>query len=581
MRIFFYYIFVVLVLWSCSTTKKAVVVEKETPKTDSVLVSDEKEKEFEYLFIEGLKQKMLANPQKAVQLFSSCLEIKPNSAAAMFELANIHASNNDITSATLLLEKAITINSENKWYKILLARLFQQSKRFSEAANIYKDLYQNYPDKIDYLYFNAMMLSSAEMFDEAIEAYNLLEKEVGMNEQISVAKQQLFVSSGSVDKAFDEIWKLIDSNPVETKYFGLLADLYLSQDDKENALKYYQKILELEPQNGFVHFSLASFYQESGDIEKAFDHTKTGFKSKKVELGTKLQLYLMLTANRAQTELEDGKNVTLNKILIESHPDDSRVYTLYAEYLLRNQNLIEARAQLEKALELFDADYLIWERLLFIDNDLQDWEGLYNHSKSALELFPNQPQVYFLNGVASLQLNKLQETFDICDEGLDIVVDNPPLEGQFTLLKAEANYKLDKFDEAFQLFDKAIHLDPENLIAQNNYAYYLSLIGKDLDKAERMSGKVIERFPDNSTYLDTHAWVLFKRQKYELAKFYIESAISNGGGKNPTLLEHYGDILYMLERLEEAKDNWQKSKDNGNESSILDKKIKDLKYYDN
>jgi tetratricopeptide (TPR) repeat protein len=233
-----------------------------------------------------------------------------------------------------------------------------------------------------------------------------------------------------------------------------------------------------------------------------------------------------------------------------------------------------------KALELEANDYMIWERVLFIDNDLQDWDGLYKHSIKAAEYFPNQPQVYLLNAVACIQLEKYDKAISISDEGLDFVVDNPQLKGQFLMLKGEALYKNGKMDEAFKLFDESVKLDPENYIAMNNYAYYLSISGRDLDKAERMSGKVIEKFPDNSTYLDTHAWVLFKKGDYSLAKFYMESAIKNGGEENPTLLEHYGDILFMLKKLDEASKFWEKAKSYGGTSAVLERKIREKKYFE-
>lgn len=568
---------------SCSGGKK-IAKQEAVNKIETTLVEPEleeqKQKEFEYLFVEALKQKMFGNAQKAIQLLSSCLEIDPNSSAAMFELANIHAANNDFTSSSLLLEKAISINSENKWYKLLLAQIYQQIKKFSEAAEIYSQLLQNEPENLEYHYTKAMLLSNAQKFDEAIQAYNIMEQKTGVNEQISIAKQQLYVSADKTDEAFKEIFKLIEFSPGEAKYYGLLADLYQSQGDSENALKNYNKILMMDPENGFVHFSLANYYLEQGDEIKSFEETQKGFLSDAVDIQTKLQLYMMLSANQEKSKLTDEKEEQLIQLLLEKHPDEFLVHTVYAENLLKKNKLPEARTVLLRALEIETNDYTLWERVLFIDNDLQDWDGLYKHSLQTVELFPNQPQVYFLNAVACIQLEKYNETISISDEGLDYVVDNPQLEGQFLMLKGEAVYKLNRLEEAFKLFDKAVELDQENYIALNNYAYYLSISGKDLDKAERMSGKVVERFPDNSTYLDTHAWVLFKKGNYTLAKFYMESAINNGGENNPTLLEHYGDILFMLEKLEEASQFWEKAKNNGGSSEVLKRKIREQKYFE-
>lgn len=567
---------------SCSGTKKiteqeVAVAAIEKPAEE---LAEQKQKEFEFLFVEALKQKMFSNPQKAIQLLSSCLEIDPNSSAAMYELANIHAANNDFTSASLLLEKAISINSENKWYKQLLAQIYQQTKKFSEAADIYTQLIEKDPENVEYLYSKAILLANAKRFEEAISAYDAMEKKSGINEQISVAKQQLYLTSGDTDKAFQEIEKLIDFSPNESKYYGLLADLYLSTGDSEKALENYNKILKMDPENGFVHFSLANYYISIDNLDASYKHTKLGFSSESVGIQNKLQLYMMLTSNREKSKLTDEKEEELIQLLLANHPDEFLVYTVYAERLLKKQQLAEARTALLKALEIQANDYMLWERIMYIDNDLQDWEELYKHSKEIVEIFPNQTQGYFMNAVACIQLEKYDETISITEEGLDFVVDNPKLEANFLMLKGEAVYKNNDKQDAFKLFDKAVTLDPENYITLNNYAYYLSLDGGDLDKAERMSGKVIERFPDNGTYLDTHAWVLFKKGEYTLAKFYMESAIRNGGEENATLLEHYGDILFMMEKLDEAKEFWEKAKSNGGSSEVLLRKIREKKYFE-
>lgn len=554
------------------TEQEIDTVQQETE------LDEENQKKFEFLFVEALKQKMFGNNQEAIRYLSSCLEIDPNSSAAMYELAKVHASNNDYTSSALLLEKAISLNPDNKWYKILLAQIYQQSNQLAKSAEIYDQLLQKDPENLEYLYRKAILLSNAKKTNEALQTYNRLEEKVGVSEQISVAKQQLYVSEGNFDKALEEIEKLIDTNPRDPKYYGLLADLYLNQGDSTNALKYYRKIQEIDPDNGYVHFSLANYYLQQGEIEKSFKETKNGFRSNTIDIQNKLQLYMMLTENPGKSKIGNEQEDVLINILLEQYPNEFLVHTVHAESLLKKGNLKEARAELLKALKIEKNDYMIWERVLFLDNDLQDWQGLYEHSTTAMELFPNQPQVYFLNAIASVQLEKYEETISVSEEGLDFVIDNPQMEGQFLMLQGEALYKLNQVQEAFKLFDKAVDLDKENHIALNNYAYYLSLYGENLDKAERMSGKVIERFPDNPTYLDTHAWVLFKKGNFSLAKFYMESALNNGGAENETLLEHYGDILYKLDKIDEAVEYWKKAKENGGDSEILDRKISEQKY---
>ena len=571
-----------VLLFSCSGIRNIPKQQEEIQVQDTtqeeVLLGEQKQKEFEFLFVEAVKEKVLGNPQKAIQNLSGCLEIDPNSSAAMYELASIHAANNDYTSASLLLEKAISNNPDNKWYKLLLAQIYQQTKKYAEAAEIYDQLVNKFPENQEYMFMKATLLSDAKKVNEAVDAFNQLENQVGINEHISVAKQQLFISAGETEKAFDEIRKLIEFNPDEAKYYGLMADLFQSQGDSVNALKYYRKIQEIDPDNGFVHFSLANYYLKAGELKKSFEETKKGFRSSEVDIQSKLQLYMILTANSAKNKITQEQEEELINILTEIHPDEHLVYTVRAESLLKQNRIKEARAELLKALDKEKNDYILWERVLFIDNDMQDWQSLYDHSNKAMELFPNQPQIYFLNAVACLQMEKFEETASISDEGMMYIVDNNRLKGQFLMLKGEAVYKMGKEQEAFKLFDESVELDPENHIALNNYAYYLSLAGKNLDKAERMSGKVIERFPENATYLDTYAWVLFRKGEYSLAKFYMESAINFNKDESPTLYEHYGDILFKLEKTEEALKYWQKAEEMGEDSDILRRKIEEKKY---
>ena len=568
-------------LVSCGGSKKITeqqVVVAAVEQQQQLVNGEKKQMEFDFLFSEALKQRMLGNPQNAVQLLSSCLEIDPKSSAAMYELADIHATNKDFTSASLLLEKAIEINPGNSWYKQLLAQIYQQTRKFDEAAVLYTELVKSDPENLEFLYSKALMLTNAQKYPEAIEAYRQLETKTGINDQISVAIQELYVLNKQPEKAFAEIEKLIQSDPSQPRYYGLMADLYQSVGDSENALKYYNKILQIDPESGFVHFSLANYYLENNDAEKSFAETKKGFESKNVELQTKMQLYMMLVSNRDEAKLTDEREAELIQVLLENHPGDAMVYTIQADYLLRKGQLKEGRVALLNAIEGGNNDFMLWERLLFIDNDLQDWSALHEHGQKAAGLYPNQPSVYLLDGVACIQLEKYDEAIVILDEGMDFIVDNQPLKGQFLMLKGEALYKLNQVDEAFKLFDRSVELSPDNYVGLNNYAYYLSLVGRDLDKAERMSGKVIERFPDNATYLDTYAWVLFKKGNYTLAKFYMESAIKNSTEISAVMFEHYGDILFMLNKLDEAKQYWEKAMNNGGTSEVLKRKIKEQKY---
>jgi tetratricopeptide (TPR) repeat protein len=221
---------------------------------------------------------------------------------------------------------------------------------------------------------------------------------------------------------------------------------------------------------------------------------------------------------------------------------------------------------------------MYWERLLLLNNDLLDWQAMNEDSKKALTYFPDQPLIYILRSVGLLQQKRYDELLTVLDSGVVHSKNDPKLLSQFYTYKAEAFYNLNKFKEAFDVFDKVVELDPENFMAMNNYAYYLSLKGERLDIAEKMSAKVIQANPDNATYLDTYAWVFFKKKDYELAKFYMENALSKVTEESSVLVEHYGDILFFLNDKQNALLQWKKSLEMGNPSKVLKRKISEKKY---
>jgi tetratricopeptide (TPR) repeat protein len=288
----------------------------------------------------------------------------------------------------------------------------------------------------------------------------------------------------------------------------------------------------------------------------------------------------MITADPENPFFSADQVNELVDILMKTNSDDFRVYTVYAEYLIRQGKLAEARDQLRQVLETEKDNYLIWERMLMISNDLLDFKSIYSDAGQAIELFPSQPILYGLRAVACLQLQKYTEALEILDEGEPYLLDNKPMKIQFDSYRAEANYKLNKVEEAFKAFDDVISLDPENYLAMNNYAYYPSLRNENLEKAELLSGRAVKANPENPTYLDTYAWVLFMRKDYSLAKFYMEIALKNGGDKNGVIVEHYGDILFMLGQKDQAVEQWKKAVTIGETSELVSEKIRQGRYLD-
>ena len=566
-------------VFSCKITKpfSSTNSVKVSIDTTEVKLNEEARKEFEYLYIEGLKQKTLGNTDDAIKIFSRCLEIDPRSSATLYEMANIHISRGDFQSSMFLLEKAVLINPNNQYYHLSLVKVYQQNKLFEKAASEYETLASLVPDNPDFPFYQAALMVLAGKNDQAMLLYNHLEQKLGISESIAVGKQQIYIQQGNKPAAYGEIEKLIQANPTVPKYYGLLADMYLADQNREKALENYDKILKLDPNDGFVHLSIANYYLEGNDSVKAFEHIKLAFRNTSLDFETKAQMYLLLIKPGA-SKISDKLQFELLHILIDAHIDDDRPRALMVDYFQGKKQLEEARKQIRLVLDMKKDNYQYWERLLLINNDLMDWSSMNADCKKALEYFPGQPLIYILKSVGLLQQKRYTELLSVIDSGLVNVKSDPKILSQFYTYRAEAYYNLKRFKEAFDVFDKVVELDPENYMAMNNYAYYLSLKGERLGIAEKLSAKVIQANPDNATYLDTYAWVFFMKKDYQLAKFYMENAISKATEDSAVLFEHYGDILFYINEKENALLQWKKSLEKGNPSKVLKQKIAEKRY---
>jgi tetratricopeptide (TPR) repeat protein len=140
--------------------------------------------------------------------------------------------------------------------------------------------------------------------------------------------------------------------------------------------------------------------------------------------------------------------------------------------------------------------------------------------------------------------------------------------------------------EAFAAYDSCLVWKEDNIGCLNNYAYYLSELGRELNKAEQMSYRTIKAEPKNATYLDTYAWILFMQQRYSEAKIYIDQTMQCDSDTSAVLLEHAGDIYYHCGDKEKAVALWQQALDRASENSeikgdrrqVLIRKIKHKKY---
>ncbi|HSH65259.1 MAG TPA: tetratricopeptide repeat protein, partial [Bacteroidia bacterium] len=486
---------------------------------------------------------------------------------------------NNKNQALFYSKKAAIADPKNIWYQLLYAECLKEKKQMMEVVGVYERLLQNYPDRIDFYYELANAYLYANKPNEALKTYSKIEDHVGVTEDASMQKIKIYKSLNNADKAIDEAKKLIVAFPKEGKYYGILGELYQEKGLNEKALQAYHDLLKIDPENAYVHLSLADYYRNQKQNEKAFEEIKIAFKSKELDIDTKIKILLSYySITETYSELKPDAD-ELCKILVEVHPDEAKAFSMYGDFLYRDKKLEQARIEYRKAISLDKEKYALWSQLLIIESELNDYQAMEKESKEAIELFPNQALPYFFNGAANIQLRNFKDAVDVLEEGKNFAFDKLLL-AQFYANIGDAQNQLKNYSASDSSYTKALQIDPNNTYVLNNYAYYLSLRNVDLEKAEKMSKRTNDLEPNNNSYQDTYGWILYQMQKYDDAKIWIGKALENGGKNNGTLLEHYGDVLYQLGDQENAVKYWQDAKKTGGASELIDKKIAEKKLYE-
>lgn len=566
-------IYIVLIFSSCASNKKI-----STRATVPVNLTEEEQRNFDFSFYEGLRLKEEGLYAEAMDAFLACKKIDSLDAGLLVEISFIHLSSGKKEEALSTMQQALALEPENWWYNTHLIKLYAQQKQFPEAIKLGEQLLKKNPYKEAVYNILIPLYKETNRFADAINLYDRLEKITGTNEIISFDKMRLYMALNSPKKAAQEVDKLIQKFPGENRFQILKGDMLIQQGQKEKAFELYQSILQNDPQNPYVFISLSDYYKVTGNADKSMEYIILALKSGQLDISTKMEILGQHIESliRANGKIEETE--ALFKLLIDYHPLEESVHSYYASFLQYMKREEDAAAVYESMLNLNSKNAQTWFSLMQVYFSKQTYPKVIKVADRAIAATDDNLIFYFYKGITYELMELYTEAFSAHKKALTFFKEGekPELKSDFYAHLGDIYLKFENKDSAFIAYDEAIKLNPNNIIALNNYAYYLSIEKTDLQKAERMSAKTIEKEPKNSTYLDTYAWIFYQQGNYSLAKFYIERAIDNLKEKQESgvILEHYGDILWMTrENDAKALETWKKAYDSGYQTEALKNKI--------
>ena len=566
-----------------SVSLPAMAQKSRSKEHHAQQLSEEQQRKYNYYYLEAFRLKQQQKYTESFDMLRHCLAINPKASSAHYEIAQYYLYLKQMAQAEEALKLAVAYDPDNYWYSQALANIYLQQKDVEKSTRFLEQMAEQFPTRKEILYELLNTYARQEQYDKVLGILNKLEQQMGKNEQITMEKFRIYRQMKDRENAFREIESLVAEYPLDMRYQVVLGDAYMQDGQQEKALNIYNKVLETEPDNALALYSLASYYDQTGQHELYEKQLDKLLLNKKVDSNTKMAVMQRFIVQNEQTTKDSTQVITLFKRILETEPDDAGLPMLYAQYLISKKMNAETYPVLEQVIDIEPANTNA--RLLLLNEALrkEDYPNIIRLCEGGIGTNPEMLEFYFYLAIAYNQSKRYDDVIAICQKALSIVDKNTKKEviADFYSIMGDTYHSKGENEKAYAAYEEALKLSPSNIGTLNNYAYFLSVDRRDLDKAEEMTYKTVKAEPNNATYLDTYAWILFQKGNYTEARIYIDDAMKNKGDESDVVVEHCGDIHFMTGDVEGALKYWKQSLEMGNKSETLKRKIKLKKYIPN
>lgn len=537
---------------------------------------------FKMYYYEAVKQQISGNYDAAYDLLEHCIGINPNAAEAYFMLSFYDGILKGDSAAFADVKKASELNPSNNAYLERIGVGYVSMGNLDEAIKAYEKLSRNSPERSDVLDFLAQLYSRQKDYDKMLDVLNRMEALEGASEDLTLAKMRVYSLQGKKEEEYNELKNMSEKHPNDMNYRVMLGNWLLQNGRPDEAGKLYLEVLQAEPENIMARMSMIDYYRTSGQAMRADSLQEVMLVSPKTPVDGKMALMRQVVADNEKNGADSTLVIDLFKKILKVPQETSDMAQLYAAYLtLKKMPQDSISKVLETVLAISPDNVAARLQLIQAEWNKQDFDRVIELSNQALDYSPDELAFYYFLGFAYIQKDDDDSALEVLRRGVSQINDqsNPSLVSDFYAIMGDILH--DKGDDkgAYAAYDSCLQWKDDNYGCLNNYAYYLSVENKDLDKAAQMSYRTVQAEPDNSTFLDTYAWILFMQKKYAEALQYIDMAVKNDTTKSAVIIEHAGDIHAVNGDIDGAVKYWNEALKAGAENeTVLRRKIKLRKY---
>ena len=555
----------------------------------SFAMAQDTAKRYDNFFLEAICQQEKGNHDAAFDLLSHCVEIDSTRSEAYYYLSRYYDFLKNKEKGLAYSEKAVQLEPDNETYLETLANTYISRRKYDKAIDVLERLYDKNRDREEVLSMLAQLYEQQKDYEGAIRTLSRLETLEGKSERLSMAKSELYTQKGDKKAAISEMKQLADQYPNDLNYRCLYGTtLYLNGQQKK-ALVIYNEILKKDPENRSAQMAMLSHYNEINDSVQAHVWLERMLMNKNATSQDRIMLFRQVIGESERHGGDSTQVLNLFRRVLDTPQADADLAIFCATYMnLKQMPSDSISPVLEHALTLEPTNASARLQLVGYAWAAGDRDRVIALCQDARQYNPDEMAFYYYQGIAYYQKDQLDEALNAFQNGIGVITaqSDPSIVSDFYAVMGDILHQKGLAREAFMAYDSCLVWKDDNIGCLNNYAYYLSELGEQLDKAEQMSYRTIKAEPKNATYLDTYAWILFMQQRYSEAKIYIDQTLQYDADTSAVLLEHAGDIYYQAGDADQALAYWQqalerveKEGDSKNDRRpILIRKIKLKKY---
>ena len=550
---------------------------------------------YSYFFPQAIAMMKRGKQDAAFDLLELCRRLNPRAPEVYYYLSGFYAYLDNDSVMQQAMKAAVNLAPNNQYMLTGLLNAYNMESNYEEATKVAEDILTKTDDKLPVLQNLINLYYVTRQKEKVLKTIDKIELLGGGSDELTFARAQLLEEMGRHKQAQKVYDNLIKENPNDESFRLKLGNFFVNQKKYPEAKRVFDTVMGDDPESPEGQLSMLGYYRAVGDSVSENNERMKLLLNKRTSVGTRQAILRMELAIALTDSSKLAPVGQLIDTLLARDPANTQFLLAKGQLLATDSTKIgQAKEYFSKVVELEPGNQQALQYLIaatFPGATLSEaqrdstWQEIMRLARQGAQYNPTEKWFYDVWAQGGYELKQPQTTVNACRAAINHRTkswDDSEVSDLYGMM-GDALHQLGKEQEAFAAFDSSLVWNENNYMVLNNYAYFLCLKGADLDRAAKMSLKAVNGDPNSANSIDTYAWVLFRQGRYDEARQFIDLALqvdTDTTGDNSTLLDHAGDIYFKCGLTDEAVDWWQRALKKKSGDALLERKIKEKKYYE-